>query len=102
MHEKEHQTNGYVAATEFLREHPGPNWLLILKACVKEARRTKEVGFAGAWVLREAQQATGVRWFPNLRPLVSARILRRTEVSRGGKRAYYVMIDPEGVEEALR
>ena len=102
MKEKMDQSSGYVAATRFLRDHPEPNWLIVLKACVKEARRTKEIGFAGAWVLREAQQATGVRWFPNLRPLVSAGILRRTEVSRGGKRAYYVMIDPDGVEEALR
>jgi hypothetical protein len=102
MNENKHQTSGYVAATRFLRDHPEPNWLLVLKACVKEARRTKDVGFAGAWVLREAQRAAGIKWFPNLRPLVSAGILQRTEVSRGGKRAYYVMLDPEGVEEALR
>lgn len=102
MNEKEYQTNGYVTATEFLRKHPDPNWLIVLEACVKEARRTKDVGFAGAWVLREAQQTSGVKWFPNLRPLVSAGILKRTEVSRGGKRAYYVMIDTDGVEEALR
>ena len=101
MANRNHETDGFVAATRFLRDHPDPNWLSVLKACVKEARRTKESGFAGAWVRQEAQQTAGVNWFPNLRPLVSAGILRRTEVSRGGKRAYYVMLDPDGVEAAV-
>jgi hypothetical protein len=92
-------TNGYVAAKRFLRDHP--SWLPVLSACLKESKRTAG-GFAGAWV-RQAmqQQADCVQWFPNLRPLVSAGILRRTGVSRGGKRAYYEMVDEAGVAAAL-
>ncbi len=92
--------SGYTAAKRFLRDHP--KWLPILKACIKEAKRTKKDGFAGAWVLKEAQETHGVEWFPNLRPLVSAGVLRRTDISRGGKRAYYVMLDTSGAEAAVK
>jgi len=51
-------------------------------------------------VLHEAQK-WGVGWFPNLRPLVAAGILRRVDVTRGGRRGYYVILDSEGVEVAL-
>ncbi len=63
------------------------------------ADRTKGE-FAGAWALNEAKKS-GVEWFPNLRPLVSYGILRRTDVARGGRRAYYLMEDIEGVRSAL-
>lgn len=92
--------NGYVAAKRFLRDHP--NWLPILEACVKEAKTTQQSGFAGAWALREVRERSGIKWFPNLRPLASAGILKRIEVSRGGKRAYYVMLDVNGVERAVK
>jgi hypothetical protein len=91
-------TPGYIAAKRFLRDHPGR--IQIVRACIAEAERTRGE-FAGAWVLQEAQKL-GVRWFPNLRSLASYGILRRTDVSRGGRRAYYAMPDVEGVKAALR
>ena len=100
MPKDEKPVDGYVATRRFLRDHP--TWLPILNACVKEAKRTKRDGFAGAWVLQEAQQASGVKWLPNLRPLAGVGILKRIDVSRGGKRAYYVMLDPGGVEKAVK
>ncbi len=65
-----------------------------------EANRTKGE-FAGAWVLNEVKKS-GRTWFPNLRPLVSYGILQRTDVTRGGRRAYYVLPDIQGVQTALR
>jgi hypothetical protein len=89
---------GYVATKRFLRDYP--RWLPVVKACVVEAERCKGE-FAGAWVLREAQK-WGIKWFPNLRPLVSYKILRRTDIARGGRRAYYIMLDIEGVKAGLK
>ncbi len=94
--EQENAT-GYIGTKRFLRDYP--KWSPIVKACLKEAKRCKGE-FAGAWVLQEAKKLK-VDWFPNLRPLVSAGILKRTDVTRGGRRAYYLMIDPAGVEKAL-
>lgn len=54
-----------------------------------------------AWVL-ERSSKRGIRWFPNLRLLVSYGILKHEDTTRGGRRAYYTMPDPEGVEKALR
>jgi hypothetical protein len=90
-------TPGYVAAKRFLRDRP--NWLDVVRACVVEATRCKGE-FAGAWVLAEAKKS-GRDWLPNLRPLVSCGILRRTDVAQGGRRAYYLMSDIEGVKMAL-
>ena len=95
----EDRRNGFVATTRFLRDFP--DWAPTLRACLAEARRTGENGFAGAWALQEAKRTSNVRWFPNLRPLVSAGILERRDVTRGGRRAYYVMLDPDGVEGAI-
>lgn len=89
---------GYNAAKRFLREHT--NWAPIVRACVTEAERCHGE-FAGAWVLQEARKQ-GIDWFPNLKPLVSYGVLTRTGGSRGGRRAYYVMPDPEGVKTALQ
>ncbi len=91
---------GHIATMRFLRDRP--EWLPVVVACLVEASRTAGHGFAGAWVLKEAHRTSGVEWFPNLRPLVSAGILERTEVSRGGKRAYYVLRDPAGVGAAVQ
>ena len=94
----EYRAEGYVATRRFLRDHP--TWLDVVEACIAEATRTKGE-FAGAWALNEAKKS-GRAWFPNLRPLVSYGILRRTDVTRGGRRAYYVMPDIEGVNAALK
>ncbi len=100
MPKPDNPIGGYVATKRFIRDHP--TWLPILMAAIKEAKRTEEHGFAGAWVLQEAQETDDVKWIPNLRPLVSAGILQRTEISRGGKRAYYIMLDVQGVERAAK
>jgi hypothetical protein len=88
---------GYIRTKRFLRDHP--NWLDVLRACLSEAARTKSE-FAGAWVLNEAKKH-GRDWFPNLRPLVSYGLLERTDVTRGGRRAYYIFRDIDGVNSAL-
>jgi len=90
-------SQGYLAVHRLAREHP--EWIPIVRACLREAKRVKG-DFAGAWVLEEAKKE-GVRWFPNLRILVSYGILQRTYVTRAGRRAYYVMPDISGVERAL-
>jgi hypothetical protein len=92
--------SGQLVTKKFLQDQP--EWLPVLSACVVEAARTGTHGFAGAWVLKEVQRTSGVKWFPDLRPLVSAGLLRRVDVSRGGRRAYYVLIDPSGVAEGLQ
>jgi hypothetical protein len=91
--------NGRDAVKRLVGDHPEKEWLLIVRACLAQAERTRGE-FAGAWALQEANKL-GVEWFPNLRPLVSCGVLRKTGGSRGGRRAYYVMPDPEGVKRAL-
>ena len=91
------QAEGYMRTKRFLRDHP--DWLDVLRACLTEANRTKGE-FAGAWVLNEAKKH-GRAWFPNLRPLVSYGLLERTDVTRGGRRAYYIFRDINGVNSAL-
>lgn len=91
------QEGGYRAARRFLGDFPA--WFEILRACLVVARRT-EGEFAGAWVLNEAKKH-GIEWIPNLRPLVTYGILRRTGSARGGRRAYYEMVDLEGVRSAV-
>ncbi len=89
---------GYKGVKRLGREKP--EWIPIVEACLEEAKESKG-DFAGAWVLERAKKK-GVSWFPNLRTLVSYGILKRTDVTRGGRRAYYIMPDIEGVEKALK
>jgi len=79
--------------------HENPKWLPIIEACLEEAKRCKGE-FAGSWVLKTAKKKD-ILWFPNLRTLASYGILKRTDVTRSGRRAYYIMPDVEGVEKAL-
>ncbi len=102
---------GYNGVKRLAIEHP--DWLPIVAACLNCARKYKE--FAGKWV-RQELQGTGwaglqfgnafgnvkAVWFPGLRLLVSYGILKHEDTTRGGRRAYYTMPDPEGVEKALR
>jgi hypothetical protein len=60
------------------------------------------------WVLQHGcEQSFAARWvlggIPvlNLRTLKARGILKRVGLSRGGHRAYYVMVDPDGVGRAL-
>jgi hypothetical protein len=92
-----HEQDGYTVVRRFLGDFPA--WFHILRACLVVARRS-EGEFAGAWVLNEARKF-GIEWIPNLRPLVTYGILRRTGTARGGRRAYYAMVDLEGVRSAI-
>jgi len=91
-------SSGYDAVKRLARERT--KWLPIVEACLEEEKRTNG-DFAGTWVL-EAAKKRGIQWFPNLRVLVSYGILQVKDRSRGGRRAYYTMLDPEGVQKALQ
>lgn len=90
--------SGYKSVMRLAREHP--EWLPVVESALEEAKATKGVDFAGAWVLNKAKEK-GIRWFPNLRILVTFGVLQKEGTSRGGRRAYYSMPDPNGVEQAL-
>jgi hypothetical protein len=90
--------SGYNALKRLARERP--DWVPIVESCLEEARQVNGE-FAGAWVLQRTKQR-GIGWFPNLRLLASYGILRREGTARGGRRAYYTMPDPGGVETALK
>lgn len=77
-----------------------PDWLPIVEACLEEAKETNGE-FAGAWVFDKARR-NGLGWFPNPRLLVGYGVLRHEDTTRGGRRAYYSMPDPDGVKEALQ
>jgi hypothetical protein len=90
--------SGYNALKRLARERP--TWIPIVESCLEEARQANGE-FAGTWVLQRAKER-GITWFPNLRLLVSYGILKHEDTTRGGRRAYYTMIDPKGVEMALK
>lgn len=83
-----------------------PKWIPILQGAVAQARKAERFGgeFAGTWVLDELEAQTGERpWVPGLRVLSSYGLIEKSGPStRGGRRAYYRMPDPDGVEEGLR
>jgi hypothetical protein len=85
-------------------EHP--EWLPVLEAATAVAARVEEHGvgeFAGAWVVDELARRGLPRWIPNLRILVSYGLLEKSGPStRGGRRAYYRILDRDGVEDALK
>jgi hypothetical protein len=82
-----------------------PEWLAVLRAACVQARKSAPYGgeFAGRWVLQEVERMTGApTWRPGLRKLVACGLLEKAgESTRGGRRAYYRMPDPDGVEKAL-
>lgn len=75
-----------------------PDWLPAVRAAYRQAVTAQRFGgeFAGAWVLKDLGS-----WLPNLRLLVRYGILEKTDLTRGGNRAYYRMPDMEGVRRAL-
>ncbi len=90
---------GYTATTRLLQDNP--QWAPIVAAALEKAKVLNGQGMAGAWVLALAKER-GIFWLPNLRKLVSYGILEKEgESTRGGRRAYYIMPDIEGVEAAL-
>jgi len=77
-----------------------PDWIPIVKECIECAEKYKEL--AGSWVLRNLEKKTKKKvWKPGLRTLVAYGILKKTDTSRGGRRAYYIMLDLEEVKKAL-
>lgn len=89
--------SAYKGTKRLAKEHP--NWLPIVETSLECAKEHGE--FAGSWVLNEAKKK-GIKWFPGLRMLVRYGILKHEDTTRGGRRAYYTMPDPRGVEKALR
>ena len=90
-------TSGYKTVKRLAIERP--DWLPIVRECLKFWKE-HHADFAGAWVYQRLKQSGGPK-FSNLRLLVSFGILRKEGTSRQGRRAYYSIIDPEGVEQAL-
>jgi len=82
-----------------------PDWLPVLRAACIQAAKSAPYGgqFAGRWVLQELERQLGTRaWRPGRRLLVAYGLLEKVgESTRGGRRAYYRMPDPVGVESAL-
>lgn len=70
-------------------------WLPVVKASYDLALRTNN-RFAGAWVLWQLKLSG-----PSLRTLVRYGVLETIDTSRRGHRAYYRMLDPEGVARDL-
>jgi len=78
-----------------------PDWIPIVKECLECAQEYKE--FAGSWVLTGLEEKRKEKvWKPGLRTLVAYGILKKIRTTRGGRRAYYIMPDPEGVKKALQ
>ncbi len=78
-----------------------PDWIPIVKECLECSQKYEE--FAGSWVLSGlAEKRKEKVWKPGLRTLVAYGILEKVLTSRGGRRAYYIMPDPEGTKKALQ
>lgn len=70
--------------------------LAVLKACYEWVLTNgRDHHFAARWVL-------GGLPVINLRTLSARGLLEKIRSTRGGHRAYYHMVDPDGVGEALR
>lgn len=91
------KTSGYTGVMRLA--HENAKWIPIVQAALETAKSTKG-DFAGAWVLSKAKEK-GVNWFPNLRILVTYGILQKEGTARAGRRAYYTILDINGVELAL-
>src|SRR3989344_8251669 len=91
------EISGYKAVKRLAVERP--DWLPIVRECLKFWKE-HHADFAGSWVYQSLQESGGPK-FSNLRLLVSFGILKKEGTSRQGRRAYYTIVDPEGVEQAL-
>lgn len=91
------QSQGYKAVKRLAVERP--DWLPIVRECLNLSKEIKG-DFAGAWVYKRVIER-GIK-FSNLRLLTSFGILKKEDTSRGGRRAYYTLLDPEGVGYALK
>jgi hypothetical protein len=76
--------------------------LAIVAACVLLADDVgQEADLAGSWILDRARLRVPDLWIPNFKPFVTLGILRRVGGSRGGRRAYYRLVDAVGCKLAL-
>lgn len=78
-------------------------WVRTAQAALLVYDRIGGGSIAGRWVLNELKRLDASDWWrPGLQTLVRYGILRKEgESVRGGDRAYYVIIDPEGVRAGL-
>jgi len=74
-----------------------PAWMALVKACYDFSVQHGN-HFAGSWIIDSANAG----WFPNLKPLVTHGILQREYTTRGGRRGYYKLVDPDGAGRAIR
>jgi hypothetical protein len=86
--------------------HSDRDWALILRACLiaeqqKHSVKEREGQFAGAWVMH-ILRTEDILPPKNLRTLTSIGLLKRMAVTRTGNRAYYSIIDPNGLIKALK
>ena len=91
------EVSGYKAVKRLAVERS--DWLPIVRECLNFWKQ-HHADFAGAWIYQRMQEIGGLK-FSNLRLLVSFGILKKEGTSRQGRRAYYSIVDPEGVEQAL-
>jgi hypothetical protein len=95
---------GYLAVKRLAVEKP--NWIPILECAVELIEEFKAKGLGkeicGKWVLDRAKEKGIANWLPGLRVFASYGILQKTSLNRGGRRAYYIMPDIEGVKKALQ
>lgn len=82
----------YSSVKVLAREHN--DWVEVVAACYEISKDFEE--FAGAWIVEYMG-----RWLPNLRILARYGIIEKIDTSRGGKRAYYRMVNREEVGKAL-
>jgi hypothetical protein len=87
--------SGYELTKKLAAENP--DWMPVIKACYEFSAQFGN-HFAGSWIYERA----GIGWFPNLKPLVTCGILEKEYSTRGGRRGYYKLVDPEGTGRALR
>lgn len=81
--------------------HAEPKWGPILRECIVVAKQRKDGGkFAGAWVMN-GLRAQGITPPNNLRTLSAVGLIKLLTTARGGKRAYYTLVDEKAIRRAL-
>jgi len=94
------KSRGYIGTKRLVADRP--DWIEVVEECLKTSDEAQRYNgeFPGARVWKVMKEKNKYL-FPNLKPLVTYGILRKTDSSRGGRRAYYVMPDRNGVRRAL-
>ena len=99
---KENISSGYEAVKRLAEDHPG--WLVVVEAALEVSKSTVSSNRLPGSRVWKRTMVKGIKWkLTNFTRLVKYGILERQgEATRGGRRRYYSMPDPEGVERALR